>query len=87
VAEPYLRAWTVASTDAAVTVPAAFSVVVVTGGAGTMRWAHGSEPLARGDAFVVPHAAGPLTFSPGLTAVVSQPPAPDAPEPVERGPQ
>jgi mannose-6-phosphate isomerase len=86
VAEPYFRAWAVDGTDT-VTVPAAFSVVVVTRGAGTMRWADGSEPLARGDAFVVPHVAGPLTFSPGVTAVVSQPPAPDAPEPDERGPQ
>jgi mannose-6-phosphate isomerase len=82
-ADPYFRAWAV--DGAAVTIPAAFSVVVVTGGAGTMRWADGSESLARGDAFVVPHAAGALTFSPGVSAVVSQPPAPDAPEPVERG--
>jgi mannose-6-phosphate isomerase len=87
VAEPYFRAWRVDDTGTEVTVPAAFSVVVVTGGAGTMQWADGSEPLARGDAFVVPHAAGPLTFSPGVSAVVSQPPAPDAPEPDERGPQ
>ncbi len=65
--------------------PAAFSVVVVIEGAGTIEWAGGSEPVARGDAFVVPHAAGPLTFSRGVAAIVAQPPAPDAPEPVERG--
>jgi mannose-6-phosphate isomerase len=86
-AEPYFRAWAVAADDAAVTVPAAFAVVVVTEGAGTMAWADGSAPLARGDAFVVPHAAGPLTFSPGVAAIVSQPPAADAPEPIERGPR
>ena len=38
----------------------------------------------RGDALVVPHAAGPLTFDGGVvSAVVAQPPSPDAPEPVE----
>jgi mannose-6-phosphate isomerase len=77
----------VEDTGAATTVPVSFSAVVVIEGAGTMEWADGIVPLTRGDAFVVPHAVGPLTFSPGVTAVVSQPPAPDAPEPDERGPQ
>jgi mannose-6-phosphate isomerase len=84
-AAPYFRAWSVADTLDTVTVPAAFSVVVVTGGAGTLRWCDGGEPLSRGDALVVPHAAGPLSFSPGVTAVVAQPPAADAPEPDEAG--
>ena len=85
VADPYFRAWAVDDTGAATTVAAAFSVVVVIGGAGTIEWADGTEPVTRGDAFVVPHAAGPLTFSRGVAAIVSQPPVPDAPEPVERG--
>jgi mannose-6-phosphate isomerase len=85
VADPYFRAWAVDDTGAATTVAAAFSAVVVIGGAGTIEWAEGTVPVTRGDAFVVPHAAGPLTFSPGVAAIVSQPPVPDAPEPVERG--
>ena len=85
-ADPYFRAWAVEAAAAPVTVPAAFSIVVITGGAGTLRWAGGSSAIARGDALVVPHATGPLTFDGGdggISAVVAQPPVPDAPEPVE----
>jgi mannose-6-phosphate isomerase len=84
-ADPYFRAWAVDATGHPVTVPAAFSVVVVTGGAGTVYWAGDSSSITRGDALVVPHAAGRLTFDTDVTAVVAQPPAPDAPEPVEQG--
>jgi mannose-6-phosphate isomerase len=82
-ADPYFRAWAVDSRATAVTVPAAFTVVVVTAGAGTVRWAGGQSAVNRGDALVVPFAAGALTFEGDVTAVVAQPPAPDAPEPVE----
>ena len=85
IAEPYFRAWAIDPGDAPVTVPAAFSVVVVTDGTGTLGWSAGSTAIGRGDALVVPHAAGPLTFGPGVTALVAQPPTPDAPEPDERG--
>ena len=40
-ADPYFRAWAVGTSAAAVTVQAAFSVVIVTDGAGTLRWAGG----------------------------------------------
>ena len=87
-ADPYFRAWAVdLAPGAQATVPAAFSAVVVTDGSGTLRWADGSSTVAKGDALVVPHAAGPLTFDGGevgVTAVVAQPPSPGAPEPVER---
>lgn len=86
-AEPYFRAWAIDNNDDDATIPAAFSVVVVTDGAGTMAWTEGSMPITRGDAFVVPHAVGPLTIGSGVAAIVSQPPDPDAPEPDERGPQ
>jgi mannose-6-phosphate isomerase len=82
-AEPYFRAWAVDRGPAAVTVPASFSVVVVTEGDGALRWSGGTSHARRGDAFVVPHAAGPLTMA-GLGAIVAQPPAADAPEPIER---
>jgi mannose-6-phosphate isomerase len=85
-AEPYFQAWAVDSRAAPVTVPAAFTVAVVTDGAGTLRWAGGESAIGRGDALVGPFAAGPLTFDGGITAVVAQPPSPDAPEPAERLP-
>ena len=84
-ADPYFRAWAVDSGAAAVAVPAAFTVVVVTDGTGTLRWAGGESTVSRGDALVVPYAAGALTFDGFLRAIVAQPPAPDAPEPVEDG--
>jgi mannose-6-phosphate isomerase len=82
-ADPYFRAWAVDSRAAAVTVPAAFTVVVVMDGTGTLRWAGGQSTINRGDALVIPFGAGALTFEGAITAVVAQPPAPDAPEPVE----
>ena len=82
-ADPYFRAWAVDSGAAAVAVPAAFTVVVVTDGAGTLRWAGGESTVVSGDALVVPYAAGALTFDGFVRAIVAQPPAPDAPEPVE----
>ncbi len=82
-ADPYFRAWGVDDAERPVTVPAAFSVIVATGGVGTVEWAGGAATIACGDALVAPYVAGPMTFSPGVTAVVAQPPAADAPEPVE----
>jgi mannose-6-phosphate isomerase len=83
VADAYFRAWAIDGAGQSMTVPPAFAVVVVTGGGGTLHWADGSSPITSGDAFVVPHAAGPLTFDGNVTAVVAQPPAADAPEPDE----
>ena len=83
-ADPYFRAWAVDGTTGPTTIPEAFSVVVITGGGGTLRWDGDSASISGGDALVVPHAAGPLTFSADVTAVVAQPPAPDTPGPVEQ---
>ena len=83
-ADPYFRAWAIDAGHAAVTVPASFSVVVVTEGAGALHWSGGTAPAERGDVFVVPHAAGPLTITAGVGVIVAQPPAADAPDPIER---
>jgi mannose-6-phosphate isomerase len=83
VADPYFRAWGVDDQVRPVTVPAAFSVIVAIDGQGTVEWEGGTSTIARGGVLVAPHAAGPLTFSPGVTAVVAQPPAANSPEPVE----
>lgn len=82
-AEPYFRAWSVTPGELPVTVPASFSVVIVVDGAGTVAWSGGYRTIDRGDAFVAPHGAGELTFDGRVTAVVAQPPDPDAPDPVE----
>ena len=67
---------------ATVTVPASFASSWSTAAASSAG-REDARPIDRGDAFVVPHAAGALTFDGGVTAIVAQPPDPDAPDPVE----
>ena len=57
------------------TLAAAFSVVVVVSGAGTLAGAHDELAVRRGDTLVVPYAAGRLTLSGDVTAVRLSPPA------------
>ena len=82
-AEPYFRAWSVSTSAGPVTVPASFAVVVVLDGEGTLGWSGVRRPIPRGDAFVVPHAAGGLTFDGAITAIVAQSPDPAVPDPIE----
>jgi mannose-6-phosphate isomerase len=51
------------------TLPAAFSVVVVVGGAGTLAGEHDEQAVRRGDTLLVPHAAGPLRLTGTVEAV------------------
>jgi len=83
VAEPYFRAWSVSVTAGPVTVPASFAVIVVLDGEGTLGWSGERRPIRRGDALVVPYAAGELTFDGAVTAIVAQPPDPAAADPIE----
>ena len=83
VADPYFRAWWVATSDGPVAVPASFALVVVLDGDGTLGWSGDRRSMTRGDAFVVPHAAGELTFEGTVAAIVAQPPDPAAPDPIE----
>jgi mannose-6-phosphate isomerase len=48
---------------------AAFSVVVVVGGAGTLAGAHDDLPVRRGDTLLVPYAAGRLTLTGDVEAI------------------
>jgi mannose-6-phosphate isomerase len=48
---------------------AAFSVVIVVAGAGTLTGEHDDLPVRRGDTLLVPYAAGPLTLSGEVEAV------------------
>jgi mannose-6-phosphate isomerase len=70
-----------------VTLPHSFGVLLVTDGSGTMTWSDGSginrQTIARGEAFVVPHACGPVELDGGLTAFFATPPGPDAIAPSE----
>lgn len=83
VADPYFRAWSISAADEPVGVPAAFSVVIVLDGEGTLAWSGGQRRIGRGDAFVVSHAVGGLSFHGRVSAVVAQPPDPSSPDPVE----
>jgi mannose-6-phosphate isomerase len=59
----------------------AFSILVATGGAGTLRTEQGGElALARGTAVLIPYAAGPGELDGDVTAIRARPPAPGAPE-------
>ncbi len=49
--------------DAGVVLPHSFGVLLVTEGAGSMQWAGGSRSIQRGEAYVVPHGAGPVTLT------------------------
>jgi mannose-6-phosphate isomerase len=53
---------------------AAFSVVVVVSGAGTLAGAHDRLAVRRGDTLVIPYAAGPRTLSGDVAAVRLSPP-------------
>jgi mannose-6-phosphate isomerase len=48
---------------------AAFSVVVVVGGAGTLAGEHDDLPVRRGDTLLVPYAAGRLTLTGDVEAI------------------
>ncbi|CAN5711212.1 class I mannose-6-phosphate isomerase [soil metagenome] len=82
-ADPYFRAWSVRTAAGPVTVPASFAVIVVLDGDGTLACTGDRRPIRRGDAFVVPYAAGELTFDGTLSAIVAQPPDPSAADPIE----
>ena len=50
--------------------PAGFAVAIVVAGAGTLA----GLDVTRGDALLVPHAAGPVHADGDLVAIVSRPP-------------
>jgi mannose-6-phosphate isomerase len=72
-ADPYFRAERVRGGDA---LDAGFSVLIGLGGEGEL----GGEPVGRGSALLIPHAAGPLELTGDAEAIRCRPPAPNAPE-------
>jgi mannose-6-phosphate isomerase len=51
-----------------------FAVLVITQGSGELLWDGGSEPVQRGETWVVPFGAGSLSFSGTVEALVCLPP-------------
>lgn len=85
-AGPYFRAH-LSTDDTGPSVAAGFAVVVGTAGAGRLVPAHGDPiDLGRGDAAVVPYAAGEWRLTGPVEAVVCRPPLPDAPPPPDAAP-
>lgn len=87
-ADPYFELHRCASATDSVTLPTSFGVLLITEGRGGMNWSGGGEaPVARGEAYVVPHGAAPVTLSGGpsghLTAYFATPARPDTGDPVE----
>jgi mannose-6-phosphate isomerase len=77
-ADPYFRAERVTGGDR---LDAGFSILVATGGDGTLvTEAGGEQPFGRGDAVLVPHAAGAGVVRGDVVALRSRPADPAAPE-------
>ncbi len=70
-AASFFTAQRVAPAGGSVELPAGFAVVIVVQGAGTLA----GLDVTRGDALLVPHAAGPFPVEGDLVAIVSRPPA------------
>jgi mannose-6-phosphate isomerase len=75
VADPYFRAERIVPDPIAELDPG-FSVLIVLEGEGTLSTAAGERPLRRGDALLVPHAAGAGEIHGELVAVRCRPPDP-----------
>ncbi len=61
-------------------VDAGFAIVIATEGHGVLTLGDHGQEIARGDALLIPYAAGPWSLSGDLVAMVCRPPAVDAPE-------
>jgi mannose-6-phosphate isomerase len=78
-ADPYFRAERLHGGHA---LDQGFSILVATGGAGTLATAGGGElEIARGSAVLVPYGAGEGELRGDVTVLRSRPAAPSAPEP------
>jgi mannose-6-phosphate isomerase len=81
-ADGYFRAQRFDAAAGPVTVDAGFAIVLILDGAGTLATATDTISVSRGDALVMPYAAGDYTLTAAqgsLVGVASRPPAVDAP--------
>jgi len=75
-AAPFFRAQRIAPAGATAHLEAGFAVIVVLEGAGTIA----GLDVARGEAILVPHAAGDVTAAGDLVAIACRPPGLERPE-------
>ncbi|MEY2990161.1 MAG: hypothetical protein RLZZ163_1077 [Actinomycetota bacterium] len=78
-ADPYFRLHRLTGSSGE-TVDAGFSIVLVTAGRGVLTFGDHGQEVTRGDAVVIPYAAGSWRLEGGAVAMVCRPPAADAPE-------
>jgi mannose-6-phosphate isomerase len=69
-AAPFFSAQRIAPAAGSAQLPAGFAVVIVVDGSGTL----GGVDVNRGDALLVPHAAGPVSADGDLVAIACRPP-------------
>lgn len=79
-ADPYFRAHRIDPRGNRVGMDAGFAVVLVLDGVGVLESGGGALDVVRGDAVLIPYAAGEWAISGDVVAVVCRPPAPNAPE-------
>jgi mannose-6-phosphate isomerase len=78
-ADPFFRAERIRPVGAA-SLPAAYSILVVTAGAGTLQWGEVGLDVGPGDTVLIPFAAGDCVLRGSLDAVRCLPPDPRAPD-------
>jgi mannose-6-phosphate isomerase len=78
-ADPFFRAERIRPADAS-PLPAAFSILVVTGGSGTLEWQDRGLDVGRGDTVLIPFASGDCVLRGAVEAVRCLPPDPAAPD-------
>jgi mannose-6-phosphate isomerase len=78
-ADPFFRAERIRPGGAA-SLPAAFSILVVTAGSGVLEWGQHGLDLGRGDTVLIPFAVGDCVLRGSLDAVRCLPPDPAAPD-------
>ena len=78
-ADPFFRAERIRPRGAA-PLPTGLSILVVTGGSGTLEWGDRLLDVGRGDTVLVPFAAGDCVLRGSLEAVRCMPPDPGAPD-------
>lgn len=77
-ADPYFRLHRHAGSSEVVA--AGFAIVIATEGRGVLTVGDHGREIARGDALLIPYAAGPWSLAGDVVAMVCRPPAADAPE-------
>lgn len=78
-ADPFFRAERIRP-DVEASLPAAFSILVVTAGSGLLVWGQRALDVGRGDAVLIPFAVGTCVLRGSLEALRCLPPDPEAPD-------